>query len=46
MAACWGRLLAGLVLGVLAADHPVRPVEHAVAVLVRDAQQLGDHHQR
>ena len=30
------------VLGVLAADHPVRPVEHVVPLVVGDAEELGD----
>ena len=41
-----GRLLGDLpgrlVLGVLAPDHPVGPVEHPVAVLVGNAEELGD----
>ena len=32
-----------LVLGVLVADHAVGPLEHAVAVLLGHAEQLGDH---
>ena len=32
----------GLVLGVLVADHAVGPLEHAVAVLLGDAEELGD----
>ena len=32
--------------GSCAADHPVGPVEHLVAVLLRHAQQLGDDLQR
>ena len=36
---------ADLVFGVLVADHLVRPVEHPVAVLVGDAEQVGDDHQ-
>ena len=39
-------LLSRLVLRVLAADHPVRPVEHPVPVLVGNAQELGDDDQR
>ena len=34
------------VLGILAADHPVAPVEDLVTVLDRDADELGDHEQR
>ena len=41
-----GDLRLGLVLGVGVAHHPVGPVEHAVAVLVGHAEQLGDHLQR
>ena len=37
-----GDLALGLVLGVLAADHAVGPVEHPVPVLVGDAEQIGD----
>ena len=32
-----------LELGVLLADHPVGPVEHVVAVVLGDAQEVGDH---
>ena len=32
----------GLVLGILVPDHAVGPVEHAVAVLLGHAEQLGD----
>ena len=39
-------LLADGVLRILAADHPVAPVEYLVAILERNAQQLGDHLQR
>ena len=41
----WRFLLAGLVLGILVADHPVGPVEHPVPVLVGHAEELGDDHQ-
>ena len=34
------------VLGVLAADHPVAPLEELVAVLLRHAEHLGDHLER
>ena len=35
-----------LVLGVLAPDHPVAPLEELVPVGLRDAEHLGDHLQR
>ncbi len=37
-----GHLGLDLVLGVLVADHAVGPVEHLVAVVLGDAEQLGD----
>ena len=37
-----GLLGLALVLGVLAAHHAVGPLEHAVAVLLGDAEELGD----
>ena len=37
-----GLLGLALVLGVLVAHHAVGPLEHAVAVLLGDAEQLGD----
>ncbi len=36
----------GPVLGVLVADHVVRPLEHGVALDCRDPQELGDHPER
>ena len=38
--------LVGAVLGIVGADHAVRPLEDLVAVLLRHADQLGDHMQR
>ena len=41
--ACWSFVL---VLGVVGADHLVRPVEQLAAVLLRHAHDLGDRLQR
>ena len=39
-------LLADRVLGILAADHPVAPLEELVPIFERHAEHLGDHLQR
>ena len=40
------RIAVGAVLRVLGADHAVRPLEDLVAVVLRDADQLGDDDER
>ena len=40
------HLLGDAVLGVVGPDHAVAPVEQLVAVLLRDAHEVGDHLER